>query len=264
MVDVQPTALNCTQCGGELHPDEGQIFVTCPYCGTTVYLDKSQVVFHWYLSPTINDAEAGAALARWMSGSQTVKDLDKKARVTGQTFQYFPLWYFKWSQAGKEETTLEPASATSITELSRLVLPAGDLQHYDDKVAPQSVEPTVPLEAAREWLLGRHPGIELREAFLVHVPVYIFKYAFKDQVYTAVVEAATGSVIANIFPAKAEAPYLTAGCVTAAVYLCLAALPLFGGINHNSSGTMTLVAIGLAILAAPFLYAFAVYVASKV
>ena len=25
----------CTQCGGEQTPDQGQLFVTCPYCGST-------------------------------------------------------------------------------------------------------------------------------------------------------------------------------------------------------------------------------------
>jgi predicted RNA-binding Zn-ribbon protein involved in translation (DUF1610 family) len=43
--------LTCAQCGGELHPDEGQVFLTCPFCSTTVYIDKARVVFHWYLVP---------------------------------------------------------------------------------------------------------------------------------------------------------------------------------------------------------------------
>ncbi len=94
MNDSTASPLNCTQCGGALHPDEGQIFLTCPYCGATVYLDPAQVVFHWYLAPTLNPQQAGGELYRWMSGSQTVKDLDKKAQVVGQSFEYFPLWYF--------------------------------------------------------------------------------------------------------------------------------------------------------------------------
>ncbi len=83
--------LNCTQCGGELHPDEGKIFLTCPYCSSTVYLDKSQVVFHWYLAPTLDEAKGRASLARWVSGNQTVKDLDKKSRLVGSSFEYFLL-----------------------------------------------------------------------------------------------------------------------------------------------------------------------------
>jgi uncharacterized membrane protein YkoI len=260
------TPLNCTQCGGELHPEEGESFVTCPYCAATVYLDKTQVVFHWRLNPTLNEQQATQALARWMSGSQTVKDLDKKARVTGYTFEYFPLWYFK-ARRGKDETIeLQPGAATSITELRRLTLPAGDLSKYDPALEAQSVEPTVPLEAARDWLLQTQPGAEVRESALVHVPIYIFKYVFRNQGFTAVVEAATGAVLANIFPAKAEAPYLLAGGITAAVYLCLAAFPLFGSAfgSHNGSGIAFGVAVFIGLVAAPFLFAFAVWVASKI
>ncbi len=109
------TRLNCTQCGGELNPDEGQIFLTCPFCSSTVYVDKTRVVFHWSVAPTLDEQQAVAALYRWMSGSQTVKDLDKKAKVEGQLFEYFPLWYFKWKDNGKEVELLRPAAATSVS-----------------------------------------------------------------------------------------------------------------------------------------------------
>ena len=61
----------CPQCGGELHPDEGQIFLTCPYCGSAVHADKSRIVFHWYLAATLDEAKARGALARWMAGQRT-------------------------------------------------------------------------------------------------------------------------------------------------------------------------------------------------
>ena len=41
----------CAQCGGELQFDEGQVFVTCPFCDSTVYLEKSRVVFPVPFSP---------------------------------------------------------------------------------------------------------------------------------------------------------------------------------------------------------------------
>lgn len=260
------TSLTCTQCGGELHPDEGQQFVTCPYCSATVYIDRARVVFHWYLAPTLNDAEAAAALRRWMSGSQTVKDLDQKARIIGQQFQYFPVWYFRSGNAQKEETALELAAASSVTELRGLQLPAGDLRKYEDALDSQSVAPSVPLEAALSWLKSSRPGLDVRESSLTHIPLYIFKYTFKGQTFTAVVEAATGTVLANIFPAKAEAPYLMAGALTALVYLCLATFPFIGGAFDRSAGTGIGVAVMLVvgILAAPFLFAFAMYVASKI
>ena len=170
-------------------------------------------------------------------------------------------------RSGKDETIeLQPGAATSITELRRLTLPAGDLSKYDPALENQSVEPTVPLPAARDWLLQSRPGAEVRESALVHVPIYLFKYEFRGQVFTAVVEAATGAVLANIYPAKAEAPYLLAGGITALVYLCLALVPAVGGaFGNNGSGAISFgVAIVLGLVAAPFLFAFAVWVASKI
>ncbi len=198
------SVLNCPQCGGELHPDEGQIFLICPFCGSAVYVDKSRIVFHWYLAPTLDEAQAKAALARWMAGNETVKDLDRKSRLVAASFSYFPIWHVRQSIAGREEALLEPAAATSVTELKNLRLPAGDLRKYEPTMAAQSVEPTVPFETVLSWLGERGVSREnLAEAALVHLPLYTFKYTFGSRGYTAVVEAATGTVFANIFPAKA-------------------------------------------------------------
>lgn len=275
MESALPTqVLNCTQCGGELHPDEGQSFVTCPYCTATVYIDKSRVVFHWYLAPTLDEAKARGELARWMAGNQTVKDLDRKARVTAQTFEYFPVWYIKRGSRDKETITLEPAAATSVTELRQLRLPAGDLKKYDPAIDSQAHQPNVPLQTALHWSLPGSAIVQARteqagstsdavlETALVHIPLYTFKYNYENQTYTALVEAGTGATLANIYPAKAEAPYLLAGGLTAMVYLMLALIPL---IFWDSLGAVSLaIYIGLGLLAAPFLFALAVWVAAKV
>lgn len=270
MTSQAATQLNCSQCGGELHPDEGQVFLTCPYCAATVYLDKSRVVFHWYVAPTLNEQQALAALYRWMSGSQTVKDLDKKARVTSQTFQYFPIWYFKTQATSvREDILLQPAAATSITELAHLNVPAGDLRKYDPALDSQAVEPTVPLDTGLDWArrsLTLPSGGALNEASLVHVPLYFFKYVFRDQTYTAVVDAASGTVWANLFPAKQESPYIVVGVVIALVYLCLALVPLvtWATGDETSAGIGLAICGGVGAVAAPLLFAWAFYVASRV
>jgi hypothetical protein len=257
-MQASPVAtLSCSQCGGELHPQEGEVFLTCPFCNSTVFVDKSQVVFHWFVAPTLDQQQAAGQLARWMSGNQTVKNLDKKAQVTGQTFQYFPVWYFRLGRSGQEVVALQPAAATSITEVARLNIPAGDLRPYDPSVELQSMEPTVPLEAARQWLEQSQPGAEVREGALVHIPIYIFKYTYRNLVFTALVEAGTGTVLANIFPAKSEAPYYLAALLTALVFMALAAIPL-------GSPLLTPVALTAALVAAPLLFILAVVVASKV
>jgi DNA-directed RNA polymerase subunit RPC12/RpoP len=260
--------LRCTQCGSELHPDEGQLFITCARCNSTVYLDKSRVVFHYALAPTVDAQKARGLLAQWMAGNETVKDLDKKSQVIAQTFEYFPLWYFKSRAQGREEIMLEPAAAISVSELRRLNLPAGDLRRYDPGLEGQAHAPTVPLQTALGWLQGRGLGAaDIVETALVHVPLYTFKYVFNNKTYTALVEAATGKVFANVFPAKAEAPYRLAGCASALVFCVLAFIPLIGAASvGDASGYFGGLAacLGLGCLAAPILFAFAAWVAAKV
>ena len=261
------TQIHCTQCGGELHPDEGQIFLACPYCSSTVYLDKSQVVFHWYLTSTLDEAKARSSLARWMGGNQTVKDLDKKSRLIETVFQYFPVWYFKRrTPVGREMILLEPAAAISVSEISKINLPAGDLRKYDDSVSSQAVAPTVPLNAALQWQEERQvPQNEIIEKFLVHLPIYLFKYQYQGRAYLAVVEAATGQVFANIFPAKAEMPYRTIGILTALVYLCLATFPVIGALAGENEFAIGIgLCLGLGILAAPVLFGIAMWIAAKI
>ncbi len=294
----------CTQCGGELHPDEGQIFLTCPFCSSTVYVDKSRVVFHWFVAPTLDESKARAALARWMAGNQTVKDLDRKSSVSEVQFEYFPLWYFKRRLPDRrEDVQLVPAAATAVSELRSLRLPAGDLRKYSADIDNVSRPPTVPMQAALGWLvkhtagsaragsnktsarpgstparrgdsqasrlpgqLGNQAAIDVIEQSLVHVPLYTCKYTYNGGTYTAIVEGATGEVFANIFPAKAEAPYLLVGGLTALVFLCLALFPIIGGATDgkDGAGAGLLACAGAAVIAGPILFALAAWIAAKV
>jgi DNA-directed RNA polymerase subunit RPC12/RpoP len=266
---VEATPFLCTQCGGELHPDAGQIFLTCPYCGASVYLDRSKVVFHWALEPTLDEQKAAGALKRWMAGNETVKDLDQKSSLQSAAFEYFPVWQFKYRLKGGAETeALLPAAATSVSEIQRLTLPTGDLHKYTADLDGRSRLPTVPLPAAESWLNQQRgvPVESITERTLVHLPIYTFKYAYKNKPYTALVEAGTGRVFANIFPAKAEAPYLVIGMATALTFLCLALMPLIFGLGGSGGGAgIGLgICIGGGLIAAPILFALAAWVAAKI
>jgi hypothetical protein len=196
-----------------------------------------------------------------------VKDLDKKARLAGSAFEYFPLWYFKLNHpGGLEEITLQPAAATSVSELLHLKLPAGDLRKIDPGMEAQVHTPNVPLQTALDWASEhQEPGVKVIERALVHIPVYTFKYTYNGNSYTALVEAATGGVFANIYPAKAEAPFLLVGGITAAVFLCLASFPVVGALSDRSSGLGigALACLGAGVVAVPVLLALAAWVAAK-
>jgi hypothetical protein len=100
----------------------------------------------------------------------------------------------------------------------------------------------------------------------VHLPVYIFKYQFQGKTYTAMVEGASGKVFANLFPAKAEAPYFLVAIFSTLGFLVISTFPLIG----FALGDMLGFAIGLgaalvvgAVFAVP-VFALAAYVSSKV
>jgi predicted RNA-binding Zn-ribbon protein involved in translation (DUF1610 family) len=271
MTDIIHTPENtfpCTQCGGELHPDEGQIFLTCPYCESTIYVDKSRVVFHWYLASTLDENKARTHLARWMGGNDTVKDLDKKAQLKGSSFEFFPFWYFKTrDNVGTEQIWLEPAAATSISELKKIKIPAGDLRKYENSIKSQLHNPTIPLTTVTKWLAERIPSeTNVIETALVHIPIYSFKYTYKDESFTAIVEGATGGVFANIYPLKAESPFQLIGGLAAFVFLCLATFPVLGSLVYDAEGLAigSGLCIGLGLLATPFLLVLAIWVAAKV
>ncbi len=268
VVSLPKAEVHCAQCGGLLSPDEGQVFLTCPYCGSAVFLDKSKVVFHWALACTVAPEEAAASLRRWMAGNQTVKDLDTKSKVTATTFQYFPMWYAKAHQAGKDKIYLEPAAATSVSEIKSLDIPAGDLQKYQPSLDGQAVAPTVPYPAMLDWLAGRGiPADQVAEAALVHLPVYIYKYDFAGKSYTAMVEGASGKVFANLYPAKAEAPYLLVAALATLGFLCISTFPLIGlaaDSNGTGFGLGVLACCGAAALFAVPIFALAAFVSAKV
>jgi hypothetical protein len=233
-----------------------------------VYLDKSKVVFHWALNRTVNAEAAAANLRRWMTGNQTVKDLDRKAQVVSATFQYFPLWHIKTRVNGKETVYLQPAAATSVSEIKQLAIPAGDLQKYDPALEAQAVAPTVPLPATLTWLEQERkvPANQVAEIALVHLPVYVFKYQFNGKQWTALVEGASGKVMANLFPAKAEAPYYIVAIVATLGFLCISALPVIGFLSDSEAGLglgLFACAVGMALFAVP-VFALAAWVSAKV
>jgi hypothetical protein len=203
-----------------------------------------------------------------MAGNETVKGLDRQAKISTHTFQHFPMWLIRVSQGGKEVIYLEPAAALSVSELKQVTIPASDLEPYDHTMDPDAVEATVPYKAMLGWLGGEHSVKEkdITELSLVHIPIYIFKYTFKDRQYTALVDAAAGRVYSNIFPSKWEAPYLAIGAAAFIAYFVASLVPSGGFLIGNAAGLglgLLIYAIAIVVLAVP-LFAIAATISAKV
>jgi DNA-directed RNA polymerase subunit RPC12/RpoP len=202
--------IKCTQCAADVTVQQDETFIDCPFCGSALYLDKKKVVFHYVINSNFKPNEAEGNLKRWMAGNHTVKDLDSKAQITKNNFYYFPVWYFKVKDASGDKIFIQPAASTSVSEIKKITIPAGALKFYDKTLYndDQMVAPDVLLDSAKTWVQSAGANLEnVAETALVHIPFYQFYYSFNNQSFTALVEASSGSVYANIYPAKSEAPF---------------------------------------------------------
>jgi hypothetical protein len=262
------TRINCAQCGAELVVEHGAVYVTCEYCATTSFVDKTRAVFHYALRVTLREEAALAALRRWMAGNETVKDLDRKAQIAPPTFAYFPMWMVRTYQAQQERVLLKPAAALSVSELERLTIPAADLEPYHHDLDATAVMPTVPYETMRQWLVEDYEvqPEAIREAALVHVPIYTCKYSFDDRSYTALVDAATGRVFANIYPSKWEVPYRAVGASAFLAYFLAAFVPAVGYLVNGGQGLATGVLVYgiIAAVLAVLIFAAAATISARV
>lgn len=263
----------CPQCGGENKMPADERFTECEYCGSVIYIDKRKVVNHYVVNSNFSKEQAEGNLRRWMAGNFHVKDLDKLAQISQVTFYYFPLWYFKTKDSSGDKIHLQPAHSTPISEIKNIQIPAGNLRNFNktDFNKNDFVSPDVLYGSAKSWLV--QSGINedtISESFLVHVPFYQFYYNYNGKQFSAMVEASSGKVYANIWPSKSEMPFRILFAAAILIFL-LASIASYGiafMIESEISETTLIMGemlkLGFYFIAAIPLIAAAYYVAKKV
>jgi len=222
--------ITCTQCAAQVEVVEGEAFAFCPHCDSSLFLDRTKVVFNYRLESTVDGDAAEAALRRWMAGNDVVKNLDQEAETVSRRFEHFPFWRFRCRQpSGVEQVHLELAHADANAVMRRVSVPAGGLKFLrpEDLHEESFIRPDIPAESALQWLKGRE-GLtttgELLEVSLVFVPLHRFEYRHQDVMYSAVVDASAGGVHPSIYPVRSETPYLLMGIGSLVAFFILGVL----------------------------------------
>ena len=271
METVTSSTIICPQCGGENKIPTDSRFLECEFCGSSIFVDKSKVVNHYVVLSNFDQNEAIGNVKRWMAGNFHVKDLDKNAQIAQVYFYYFPLWYFKTNQGGVDKIYLQPAHSTPISEIKNIQIPAGDLKvyHKNEFDEKQFVSPDVLFESAQSWL--QQSGVdasEVAEANLVHIPFYQVYYNYDGKQYSAMVEASSGKVYANLWPAKKETPFrmLFAGSILLFALASLVSFVIGLAVSTDESGLAMgeVIKIPAYILTAIPLIIISYYIAKKV
>ncbi len=202
-------AVACTQCGASFEPPAGERLLRCAYCDTALVVDGSATLYHEMMVPTIGLDQVPAHLRRFLGGTATVADLDKKADLGQPVLEYFPFWAFRIATASGDRVVLEPAAPSSLQGIQGMTLPPGESREWTDEVAGETpiVEPEVPLSTARQWMETRLGEVQIRRTVLYHLPMFRFSYSYQGKSYRAAVDGVSGQVFPADFPAKAEAPF---------------------------------------------------------
>lgn len=145
-----------------------------------------------------------------MAGNDTVKDLDRKSKILAVDAVTFPMWLFRWRRGKRESVIVEPAAPTPISVLADLSIPAGELDPYlGPEENAEAVPVAIPLATAQGWLKQRGVAAEeVTEVALVEIPLWRVSYRYSGATFHAIVEGSTGSVLASVYPEKAESPYV--------------------------------------------------------
>ncbi|HZE88063.1 MAG TPA: hypothetical protein VE404_00880, partial [Verrucomicrobiae bacterium] len=108
----------CPQCGAPIDPVEETDFLSCPFCGTRIFLDAAGAVLHLLVEPRIDAAKAAQELARWLKNREIVGPIVPVASET----VFFPLWEVTARGAVK----IIPGSGAIFDGLNRIQIPPGD------------------------------------------------------------------------------------------------------------------------------------------
>ncbi len=198
--------IKCPKCAAPVDFEAGTKFVTCHYCGSQIYIDRSGAGFYYAIPFKLTEQDAVGTFRRWAGGSTKAKDLDRLAQITGVKKQYFPVYLFRRDVNGKEEVLVEPAGSTILPGLHRLKVPGGDLRIFDQNYDAQGAELIKPdIEMLR--YLNTLPG-QSKEQALVFFPIWTIDYSYQGRKYQVVVDASSSEVFASAFPTRSSGAYM--------------------------------------------------------
>ncbi len=186
--------VRCANCGARIPLQRDDAFLRCPFCDSTLYLDRAHTFVRLLLPPVLTEAQARRRLS---------EEMERREIPAQEVLEAKGLLLPFWGRRGGESLQAEAAFAPLPVALVEYELPsAGATVSPDEPPQGFSRLPCAENAAAR-WKKeqGQGTALVLYEAPLFHV---IFGSAQKP--FEAYVDAVSGSVLmAESPPAMTEA-----------------------------------------------------------
>ena len=212
----------CPQCGAPVTLAVEARFVDCRHCESTLVVDKDKLFFHYLLPPNLDLPHAEGSVRRWMSGDLTPRNLASQARFESSQKKMYPVWMITFDSDGRRFVRQTPARGDMPAELSSLMVPAGALEFYESESAAgfEALAHDISADSAQEsmnrqldLLAGKGQSLTIARAVLVHIPLFVLTYRYRNRTYHIFVDAAVGDVYPGRYPAKRELPFVITGLV---------------------------------------------------
>lgn len=210
--------VRCSLCGGENAIKPGQEMLACMYCGSALAIDKTPGPEHLILVHARDDRAAENVLRSFLME----KDRRRLVEATID-FSYVP---YAMIETGDGETSIAPACASHAPQGGVPYPPAGEYRFFDESGIPS--ERIVPVDR-----------IEKDAIRIVHLPVYVIRYAAGGWKGRAAVIGESWQVIAAELPPERPRA-LNAGLFIAAALL-FAAYLVIGKLSSSMLGRLALI-----------------------
>jgi hypothetical protein len=191
--------MNCPQCGAQIPEIEESGFLVCEYCDSTIYVDLSRAILHFYFPVAVGQNVLTDILTRWLSNHE----LKQPPQISGIELKYFPFW--RITKGGL--ALFRPAASFPIQEVGELKFPGGDFRVYQKNLAKEYevVAPDIYLDGVLDLHreeLDKHEGSQAIS--LIHVPLYLVRYKYGNDEFEAAIEGVLGRVLADEIPAAPQ------------------------------------------------------------
>ncbi len=180
--------IDCVQCGGEIEVTGTDLFVQCPFCGSSLVADLAGTVQTQIIHPTVDERNARALVVREFDNLEVTG-----VQVTAATLNYIPFWRIE--SGGRAHVSL--ARSVEDTELWRVQSLSGETVALAPETAGElALDPgDIDLETATADLKvhGQLNGEPDRVA-MVYAPFFTIEWQYGEQSGRALVDAVGGRV----------------------------------------------------------------------
>ena len=197
---AEAVEVKCKQCGAKVQIDATRSTSICPYCGTPLMLEKSQVKRFWqpnYLLPFAIDRKQSSELfQKWLNSKWFLPSKYKNGDVLEEKIQgiYYPYWAFGAhtttnykGQRGKNRTVTKKGSdgksvTETVTDWQRV---SGTVRNnFKNILVPASKElPEDVVEEHKKWPVGE--VVEYTPEFTAGFTTEVYTVDFTEGMVTA-------------------------------------------------------------------------------